>query len=732
MENDKQENGILTSDGTPGLVAETLAKEFPEVKYAAQVAPEKWFAEAGNFNLAYDSKNINASGQFVGKDFFNVFSYHLIQGNPNQVLTDNNSIVISESLAKRIFHTTENVVGKTLEWQLLRFKQTAIISGIFNDVPSNSSRQFDFVLSFEIFKKINPGVLSWGNNGTNAFLVLKEGVNANLFNKKIADLIKQKNGSNFRTLFIRHYSDGYLYGKYENGVQVGGRIEYVRLFSIIAIFILLIACINFMNLSTARATLKMKEIGIKKTIGASRKSLIFQHIGESVFMVFISLLIAFAIVEFILPEFNALTGKHLSLNLKLYEIFFILGLTLLTGLLAGSYPAFYLSSFNPVVVLKSKMKDSIGELWVRKGLVVFQFALSVILIVSVLVVYKQIEFIQNKNLGYNKENVIQFPNEGKVAENTDTFISEMKELPGIINAATIQQNIMGTQSATTGLNWKGKNPKSIVQFIDLAAGYNFIETLGLKMKEGRAFSKDFGDDKDKLIFNETAIKTMDIKNPIGKTVNLWGKNMQIIGVVKDFNIESLHERIKPLFIKLPSGFNMTIIARIKAGMTKQTVDDLQKLYKQFNPGYTFNFKFLDQDYQSLYIADQRVSALSKYFAGLAIIISCLGLFGLASYTAERKTKEIGIRKVLGASVSGVVGLLSGEFIKLVLLANFIAWPIAWYLTNKWLQDFAYKINIGYSIFILAGVVSILITLLTVSFHAIKAATANPVKSLRYE
>lgn len=732
MENNQQENGILTLDGTAGLVSETLKEDFPDVEYAVQVAPEKWFTELGDFNLSSEHNNLKAAGQFAGKDFFNVFSYNLLQGNSNQVLSEKNSIVISESLAKRIFNTTENIIGKTLEWHLLHFKQTAVISGIFKDVPSNSSHKFDFVLPFEKFKEIDPDVVHWGNYGTNAYVVLKKGADVNQFNKKIADLVKKKNGGDFRTLFLRPFSAGYLYGKYENGIQSGGRIEYVKLFSLIAIFILLIACINFMNLSTAKASVRMKEIGVKKTIGASRKTLVAQYLGESIVMSVFSMLISLILVELFIPQFNNITGKQLSLHWNVSIILPLLIITIFTGILSGSYPAIYLSGFKPVSILRGTLKSSTNEIWLRKGLVIFQFTLSVILIVSVIVVYKQIEFIRNKNLGYNKENIIQFANEGEATENAETFVSEIKKLPGIINATSTYSPIMGIQSTTVGLNWEGKDKNSVVQFLNMSSDFSFIETMGLKIKEGRNFSKDYGNENDKIIFNETAIKIMGLKDPIGKTVNLWGKNMRIIGVVKDFNIESLHEKIKPLFIKLPNGFPSFIIARIRAGEESEAIQNLQKLYEKFNPGYTFDFKFLDQDYQSLYNAEERTSTLSKYFAGIAILISCLGLLGLTSFANQRRVKEIGIRKILGSSEFGIVYLLSTDFTKLLFTSLIIALPVSYYLIKNWLDSFAYRIDLSPWYFVSAGLITLIIAWLTVGIQAVKAASVNPVESLKYE
>jgi ABC-type antimicrobial peptide transport system permease subunit len=732
MENAKLSNETTTQAYTPDLLAETLAKEVSEVEYAAAVTPSFFF---GKIPISTADRKFKAVGEFASKDFFNVFSYHLIQGNKNKVLSAGNSVVISKQLALRLFGTTENVIGKSIDYELLQFRNQTVVSGIYEDVPSNSSEQFDFVLSFgawlDLCKAIHRPV-NWDNHAPYTYIILKKGTDIARFNNKISGFIKSKFSYSNVNLFARPYSAGYLYNKYENGKQAGGRIEYIHLFSIIAIFILIIACINFMNLSTAKASKRIKEVGIKKAVGAPRKALVFQYLGESIFMSLLSLILALVLVELLIPEFNIITGKHLSLNFEANLIIPFLGITLFTGLVAGSYPALYLSGFNPVLILKGKLNSSTGEQWARKGLVIFQFTLSVIFIVAVLVVYKQMEFIQTKNLGYNKDNIIYFDKEGKITEHQDAFISGLKNIPGVINASGVSQNLIGPNSTTIGVTWEGKNPKDIVQFTDLNVDYGMIETLGIKMKAGRAFSRDFGSDSTGIIFNEAAIKIMGLKDPIGKVVNLWGKNVHIVGVTKDFNFESLHENVKPFLFILSPKRTIIIMAKIMAGREQETINKIQALYQSYNPGYSFDYKFLDEDFQAQYVAEQRVAQLSRYFAGITVIISCLGLFGLAAFTAERRRKEIGIRKVLGAGDFRIVYLLSGDFTKLVLAAIVIALPVAYLIAKYWLYSFAYRINLEPWYFFSAGLAALLITWLTVGVQAVKAASANPIKALKYE
>ncbi|MGI4729113.1 MAG: ABC transporter permease [Janthinobacterium lividum] len=726
LANMKNSNEVRTIPETNVLLARTLKTEMPEVAYASAALNSSFF---GNITLSSKENNIKAAGQFVEPDFLQMFTYPLLHGNLSQVLTEKNSIVISEKLALKLFNTTENLVGKSILWQ---HGKQYVISGILDDVPASSSVQFDFLIPFENFLDSNPWEKDWGNSDPNTYLVLKKGTNIDRFNQKLAGFIQTKLEKSNQTLFARPYAEGYLFGRYENGVQSGGRIEYVKLFSLIALFILVIACINFMNLSTAKASQRLKEVGIKKAVGASRKSLIMQYLGESVLMTFLSLVIAILILVLVLPQFNVITGKQLSLGFDINLIAAILGVTVITGLLSGSYPALYLSGFNPAVVLKGKLKSSAGELWIRKGLVIFQFTLSVILIIAMLVVYQQIQYIQTKNTGYDKDNILSFNMTGTSPENTNALLAEAKNIPGVVNISSMDHNSLISSFGNSAPTWDGKDPKTVIQFGNIGINYDMIETLGLQIKSGRSFSRKISSDSLEVILNEAAVEAMGIKDPIGKRMDVFGDGRRkIVGVVKNFHFQSLHENVKPFALRLSPNTD-AVMAKIKAGTEKQTIDQLQLLYQKYHPGYSFDYRFLDDDYQAQYVSEKRVAILSRYFGGLAILISCLGLFGLAAFTAERRFKEIGIRKVLGASASGVVLLLSKDFLKLVFLAVVIAFPLSWLAMNQWLKGFAYRTSIHISIFLIAGIPIILITLFTVSFQAVKAALANPVKSLRSE
>lgn len=729
LENRVQASGIWTAKSSPAPMPQALVKDMPEVEYAAYVSP------AREFTLSVkNERNIRTNGKHADKDFFNMFSYELIAGNADQVLKDPTSIVLSDVLAKKLFGTTENVVGKTVDFQ---HEQQFVVSGVFKSPGAQASEQFDFVLPVRILGMVKRNAEEWGNTGFYTFLTLKPGTDVDKFNAKIANYIKVKtnNEITYRTPFIQRYSENYLHGRYENGIQVGGRIDYVRLFSLIAIFILVIACINFMNLSTAKASGRAKEVGIKKAMGAGRGVLVLQYLGESMVMAFASLLLAVFLVILFLPVFNSITGKQLSLfRFDISLILTAVGITLFTGLVAGSYPAFHLSGFKPVTVLKGKIKGSAGELFVRKGLVVFQFSLSIILIVAVLVIYRQISFIQTKNLGYDKEHIITFVKEGKLSDDAvhERFLSQVKEIPGVSSASDMGHGLTGHASGTSDVIWEGKDLKDETEFEVMRVNYDLLKTLDIQMKEGRDFSRDFGTDSSMLIFNEAAIKFMGMKDPIGKQVELWGEKMHIGGVAKDFHFESLHEKVKPLFFILSPDNTNRFLVKVETGREKAVIAKLEELYLQTNPGFSFSYKFMDDRYQSLYAAESQISQISRYFAGLAILISCLGLFGLAAFTAQRRNKEIGIRKVLGATVSTIVMMLSKDFLRLVLIAMVIAFPLAWWATTQWLKGFAYSIHLNAGVFLIAGVAVILLTLLTISFQSVKAALANPVKSLKSE
>lgn len=717
-------DGIQTMIESSAPMAEFLVEQMPEVEYAAATIQPEWF---GKHVLSVGDQNLKAQGQLVSKDYFNIFSFDLIQGNKNQVIADPNSIVISKDLALKLFGTTENVIGSSVEYEKSRQFQ---VSGIFEGTPANSTMQFDFVMSDMAYTDEAPwnsiNTDHWGSTGPQVYVMLKEGTDIDALNTKVAKIRKEINENDLRTSILIPFSEHYLHGTYKNGKQIGGRIEYVELFSMIAILILIIACINFMNLSTARASKRLKEIGVKKAIGAKRKTFLFQFLSESILMSIMALFVALLTVVLLLPRFNTIIGKQLALQFDVNLVLLILGITFVTGLLSGSYPAIYLSGFNAVTVLKGKLNRSVGELWTRKGLVVTQFALSIILIVSVIVVYNQIKFAQNQNLGYNKDNIVYFKAEGKIKEQLPTFLAELKNLPGIKNASSTTHSMIG-HNWSTSLEWEGMDPDNKTNFQIVGVDYDFIETMDMQIVAGRGFNRAYGDSIG-MIFNETAIKAMGLVDPIGKIV---AGRIPIVGVVKDFHFKSLHDRVEPLFMAIMPQVNKVMV-RIEAGRERDAIKEINGIYKAFNPGFPFEYEFLDDNYEALYASEQRVATLSKYFAGMAILISCLGLFGLAMFTAERRKKEISVRKVLGQTVTEVTVMLSSDFAKLVLVAILIALPIAYLIANDWLSGFAYHISLQVWYFLAAGVTALFVAMLTVGSQALQAANRNPVDGLREE
>lgn len=721
--NNEGTDGISTNYATPALLPQKLVETFPEVEYATT---QSWTAA---YTLSHEQTNIKAIGQYAGEDYFNVFSYDLLQGDKNEVLKDKSSIVISEELAMKLFDTTVDVVGKTVEF--MHFKSFQV-SGIFKSPPTSSSRQFDFIMTFGEFKEAQSWILGWKNNGPSSFVILAEDTNIDDFNTKIKDVVRDNNGEPHMTPYATLYSDLYLNGKFKNGIPTAGRMTYVRLFSMIAFFILAIACINFMNLSTARVSRRLKEIGIKKAVGASRKSLIFQFMSESITMAFISLILSLAIVWLVLPVFNQVTGKALFLQFSSDFSLMLMLVMAVTGILSGSYPALYLSGFSPIKVLKGQSPTSWREMFMRKGLVVFQFTLSIILIVSVLVVYKQIEFTQKQNIGFNKDNIIYFEAEGELELKLQTFLEEVKRVPGVQMASSTAHSFVegGNMASTYNMSWEGKDSETALAMEIMRVDHGLIELLDFELVEGRSYDKDLSTDFGSIIFNEAAIKAMGLEDPVGKSVELWGRKRQILGVVKDFNFRSFHEVIGPAFFILNPNDTLVIMAKLQAGSEAETIRQLETLYAEVNPGFNFDYKFLSDDYAKQYAAEQRIATLSRAFAVVAILISCLGLFGLAAFTAERRLKEIGIRKILGSSNANIVRLLSGDFTKMVLIAICIALPVSYFVASDWLQGFAYSVTLQWWFFALAGSAALLIAWLTVGFQTIKAAAINPAQCLR--
>ncbi|MEO1013264.1 MAG: ABC transporter permease, partial [Bacteroidota bacterium] len=730
----EMEGQIFTLEDSPFLLPEAITEEFPEVEEAVAISAE-FSSPKGIFS--YGETKQTAKGLFVTPNFFEVLSFTLPIGDKTQVLQDKNSVVISRDLAKKLFGSEEQAIGKGVDWNY-QWEDgggalTLQVSGILDAPPENSTLQFDYLVHYDLLIDDDQVARYWSGHYAETFLVLNEGTRIADFDKKISGYLTSKRQREVPfTLvsFVQKFSERYLKNPYENGIQVGGRIVYIRLFVLVGLFILIIACINFMNLSTAQASRKMREVGVKKAIGAQRSQLIGQYLGESILLSFLALFVALLLVSLLLPQFNALTAKTISLALGWKEIFVLLGITLLTGFFAGSYPAFRLSAFRPVEVLRGRLKTSFGEFWVRKGLVIFQFALSVVFIVGVLVINKQMAFALTKNLGYERENIIRFEL-GSNIERPETFISELNSLSGVNQVSFMNGDFLEGSDNNSGWSWPGNAASESIVFQSPRMGYDALETLGIQLIAGRTFSREHNDDMGKIIINEAAQKLMGLENPIGKVLTQGDNPQEIIGVVQDFQYGSIHKKMEPLIIRFRD-FGQTFMVRVTEGSEKETLAQIENLYAKYNPGYAFDYSFLDMDYQALYSSEEKLAKLSGYFAILAILISCLGLIGLAKFTAQKRAKEISIRKVLGASVPNIVAMLSREFVKMVLIAVFIALPIGYWLSTRWLENFGYAIALKWWFFALAGILTLLTSLITVGWRCYKSAIANPAKRLRME
>lgn len=721
---------VIGQYSTPGVLPAELKKQIPEIEYSTGLA----FNNQNTFKVG--DKILKIEGNSADADFFKMFSIPLLQGNANTALNTLSSIAISRKMAEEFFGSPQNAMGKTLRYDN---RKDFIVTAVYENIKPNSSLKFDYLTNWDEFLKDNSWAKEWGNNGPATYIQIRNGANPALVKKKLRHFLddlnkEQKKGTFTEELDMQKFGDIYLHGNFKDGRFEGGRIEYVHIFSIVAIFILLIACINFMNLTTARSVKRAREIGVRKVVGAVKGVLIRQFIGESLMLTTIAVIFALGLITALLPLFNSITQKEIAFPFSNWSFWLqLIGITLVTGVISGSYPALFLSSFNPVKVLKGTTKLSSGAAWFRKGLVVVQFALSVLLIISTIVISRQVNYVQSINLGYDRDNFIYVPLDGDLTSKYAIFKNESLKIPGILSVTRMSQAPTDIENGTGGVDWDGKDKNVNIEFTQASVGYDFVSTMKLKLIAGRDFSRDFATDSVGYLINEAALKRIGYKDPIGKRLTFWGKKGTIIGVLKDFHFTSLHNAISPFVIRLAEKENYgSALIRTEAGKTKDAVAGLEKLWKEMNPNFQFTYQFADEEYRKLYNNEQIVSKLSDAFAFLAIFISCLGLLGLAMFTAEQRTKEIGIRKVLGASVSSLFTLLSKEFVVLVIIALLLASPIAWFAMNKWLLNYNYHIDVSWWVFLLSGLIAIMITLVTVSFQSLKAALMNPIKSLRSE
>lgn len=724
-------------------VAQTLKNDFPEVEDATRIV------NFGMPKVEYNGKVFkNDRLAMVDPNLFSVFTLPMIKGEARTALLQPNTIVLTKTTAQKYFGL-EDALGKMLSIN----GDSALykVTGVMEDVPANSHFYFEMLGSMATYSEAKSD--SWMYGGFHTYVLLKPGTDIKKIESRLPAMVEKYMGPQIQTQMglsleqfrtkgnqlgfaLQRLTDIHLNSNTSNEFEPGGNRSYVYIFSGVAIFMLIVACINFINLSTAGASRRAKEVGVRKVAGSGRSQLIKQFLSESVLITLFALAVAFILVKISLPAFNHIAGKELSFTIVPVLVF--VGLGLIVGVIAGIYPAFYISSFKPIHVLKGKIATGNKTFGLRSGLVVFQFFISVALIIGTIVVYQQMKFIQNKDLGYNKEQLITVPNSYLLGNKEQVFKQELLQDPRITGATVSFYKPAGPSYYNNALAYPQGNDRLIVNGVDYHVDDQYIPVMGMHMISGRNFSKEYATDSSAIILNETAATALgwNAETALNKTVirqnSQRGHNYayHVVGVVKNFNFKSLHENITPLFMTLyPEG---GLIFKIKTSDIAGLLATMKTKWESYKMEEPFEYSFMDDLYNKTYAAEQKTGTILNIFSMLTIFIACLGLFGLVTYTAEQRTKEIGIRKVLGASVIQVTQMLSRDFLKLVLIASLIAFPVAWWGMNKWLQGFAYRIDISWWIFLIAGVLAVLIALITVSFQAIKAALANPVKSLRTE
>ncbi len=732
-ENQKYDTYVATFGSTPAPMAPTMQQEIPGIANTCRITA--WNTKL----ITIGNKSLYAFPNYADPSLFSMFTFPFVQGNAGTAFTQLYSMVVTQATAKRFFGDEKNVIGKTVR---VDNKQDYVITGVIKDIPKNSTIQFEWVAPFQIWWNENKQwAQNWGNNDLDTYVELKPNVSAASVNKILYDFIQKREPKSNARPFIWTARDWHLRDQFENGVETGGgQIQYVHLFSIIAWIILLIGCINFMNLATARSEKRAREVGVRKVLGAAKQNLIFQFIGESILMAVLSAIVAVFIILLVLPAFNLLTQKSLGLGLSSPLHFTALfTITLICGLIAGSYPSLYLSSFNPVFVLKGlKLKDSSAS-FVRKGLVILQFGVSIVLIISTVVIYQQIQFVKSRSLGFNKNNLLEVNTNDELNKNYQTIKQDLLSSGVVQNLALSDYSVLYGGNNTDGLIWEGKPPNSKVLVSNRSVSPGFMNVYGLKLLAGRDFviTDSVTSKKINVVITKSLEQLMGKGSAVSKTFHYDGDTsgtvLNVVGVVNDYIYGDMYGKPDPvMFYCIQNASASELYVRLKTADVESALKKMEAVIKKGNPSYPFTYQFADDQFNKMFLNEQLISELSKVFATLAIIISCLGLFGLAAFTAERRTKEIGIRKVLGASVAGITTLLSKDFLQLVAISCVVAFPVSWWMMHSWLQNYKYRIGINWWIFLAAGISALLIALITISFQSIKAAIANPVNSLRSE
>lgn len=717
---------IWTWNSTPKIMAPTIKKDFPEVESVSR------YNYDDSFLFSVGDKRMKSTGTIVDPDFLNIFSFPLLEGNVATVLEDVNSVVITEKFAQKLFGN-EPAMGKIVK---VNNADTFKVTGILRDLPDNTGFNFEFLMPWAYAQQLGWNDKYWGNNSIATYVLLKEGADYKAFSKKIKNLRERYDiDSPDMVTYLYPWSRYWLHSEFEDGKEVGGRIITIRMFGFIAAIILLIACINFMNLSTARSEKRAKEVGIRKVVGARKGALIGQFLGESILISILAAVLALVMVLLALPSFGELVQRPLVLDMT-NEWFWLsaLAIVLFTGVLAGSYPALYLSAFKPSAVLKGTFKKISAPITPRKVMVVLQFSAAIILITASIIVTQQLQKVQNRQSGYSKANLVYSIIEGDVGKNYTLIKNELLASGTAESVTKTSSPITQGWSNSWGFEWKGKDEDNKTTIQRFNADDAIAKTTGMEIIAGRDFDlSKYPTDSTAAIINESAVKLMNFEEPLGQIIKDNGVDWHVVGVVKDFILDSPFQKVDPMVIGgAMFGHNVIHIKFNETASTTESLATTEAVFRKFNSEYPFNYEFVDQAYAKKFDSEQRTGKLVSMFTLLTIFISCLGLFGLASYMAENRIKEIGVRKVLGASVQSIAALLSKDFLKLVLMSVVLAIPVSWYFMSKWLEDFAYRITISWWTFALAGLLALLVALVTVSYQAIKAAIANPVKSLRSE
>lgn len=722
MSNDE----TLTWDVTPGPLGEAIMENIPEAEVTVRTMYN------GSQLIQYNEKSVLERGMFGDSTFFKLFDFKILQGTTNSL--DRSSIAISKKLAINLFGKTDPI-GQIVK---VSKKYDLEVKAVFDDIERGTSMRFEYILPMDIYRIQRGDGWNWGNYDHPLYVKLAKGASPEAVIKKVNDIEDERvkalgEDTGGATMIIVPMKDYYLESTYVNGVADGGRIQYVRIFLVVAIFIVLIACINFMNMATARAVQRAKEVGVRKVVGAQRTALVWQFIGESIGTTMLSMVCAIGMVYALLPVFNEIVSKHIILDFTdPWLALSCVGIVLVAGFLAGSYPAFFLSSYKPASVLKGTISAGLRGARLRKSLVIFQFILTVIMVASALVVMRQVEYIRSKNLGYERKALLNFFGTGDIIKRFEAFKIEAEKIPGVQMVSRSDNSLVSVNNQNRSVEWPGKPKDDVTFFRTVVVDYQFLEAMGVKLVEGRLFNPGLADTAS-FVVTERSVEAMGLERPVGTKIVQWGNEGTIVGVIEDFHSRSIHSAIDPVvFMFRPAWGISRVLVRYEADKTTSVVKDLEMLARQFAPDYPFNYTFLDDDFERLYNNEKVTSSLAIGFTGIAIIISGLGLLALAAYTAERRRKEISIRKTLGASVGAILALMTREFARLSLIAAIIGCPVAWYLMTLFLEGYAYHMELTLDVFIITALLVVIVSIATVLFQVARAAVSNPVDALRNE